>query len=279
MRSGSERVKRFSALILALLMATACSQSDDSPATAGTESDNAARTSSAPQSTAAPATAAESAAAPATDAAAAPSAAADTGDAAPVDLSAVAAAGFVEGKNYTRLSPTQPTSSSPDVVEVDEFFMYSCPHCYNLEPYVEGWLEDKPAYVNFVRVPTTWDDYRKLHARAYYAEQALGKVDEMHMPFFQEIHVNGNLLDTPEKIADFFSKFGVSRKDFDSVFESFKVNIDVNRADELVRRYRVDSTPTFIINGKYRTDVGMAGGQPEKLFELIDALAAAELGR
>ena len=35
--------------------------------------------------------------------------------------------------------------------------------------------------------------------------------------------------------------------------------------------------PTIIINGKYRTDVGMAGGY-DQLFELIEALAAAELG-
>jgi thiol:disulfide interchange protein DsbA len=287
----SASVKRILALTLALLLAAACSQpenattapeanADQSGAPQGSVDRSAASQEAAPE---AAATAAQAGAeTQTTNAAAAPSVAADTADrtqVAQADLSAVEAAGFVEGRNYTRLSPTQPTGSSPEQVEVNEFFMYSCPHCYDLEPYVEDWVKSKPSYINFVPVPTTWDDYRKLHARAYYAEQALGKVDEMHMAFFQEIHLNGNYLDTPDKIADFFGKFGVSRKEFDSVFDSFKVNIDVNRADELGRRYGVDSTPTFIVNGKYRTDVGMAGGTPEQLFKLVNALAAAELGR
>ena len=59
---------------------------------------------------------------------------------------------------------------------------------------------------------------------------------------------------------------------------SFGVINQVNRADELGRRYRVDSTPTIVVNGKYKTGVDMAGSY-EQLFALIEALAAAELGR
>ena len=49
----------------------------------------------------------------------------------------------------------------------------------------------------------------------------------------------------------------------------------VQRADELVRRYRVASVPTIVVNGKYTTDVGLAGGN-EQLFALIGELAASE---
>jgi thiol:disulfide interchange protein DsbA len=157
--------------------------------------------------------------------------------------------------------------------------MYSCIHCYNLEPYIQSWLETKPAHIEFVRVPTTWDAYRRLHAQAYYAARSLGIDEEITLPFFQEIHVNGNYLDTEDKLAALFARFGVSNDEFESVFNSFAVATQTNRADELGRRYRVDSTPTIVINGKYRTGVDMAGGTPEKLFELIEALAAAELGR
>lgn len=199
------------------------------------------------------------------------------------DLSAVEAAGFVEGRNYRRLTAaTQPTGSSPDQVEVAEFFMHSCVHCYNLEPFVEAWLEEKPAYINFVRIPTTWDAYRKLHAQAYYAAEALGIVDEIMMPFFQEIHVAPtNYLDSVDKLAELFGRFGVERDDFESLIESFSINTKVNRAAELANRYRVDSTPTIIINGKYMTQTSMAdpSGDPAKLFELIELLAAAEAGR
>ncbi len=44
---------------------------------------------------------------------------------------------FVAGKHYTLINPVQPTSSAPDQVEVAEFFMYTCPHCYTFEPHVQ----------------------------------------------------------------------------------------------------------------------------------------------
>jgi thiol:disulfide interchange protein DsbA len=159
--------------------------------------------------------------------------------------------------------------------------MHSCIHCYNLEPYVEAWLEHKPDYINFVRVPTTWDAYRKLHAQAFYTAESLGILDEIMMPFFQAIHGPQDPMETPAKLANLFSRFGVSEDDFNSVFNSFSVMTKVNRADELNKRYRVDSTPTIIINGKYTTSIAMAdpvNQNPETMFKVIEALARAELG-
>jgi len=187
----------------------------------------------------------------------------------------LAAAGYREGQHYIRLSPAQPTSTSPGQVEVAEFFMYSCIHCYNFEPFVTQWLESKAEYVNFVRVPTVWNPVVRLHAQAFYAAAALDKGEEMHTPFFREMHVTGNYLQTREDIADFFGQFDVDQAAFDNAFDSFSVNTSLRRADELARRYGVDSTPTVVVNGKYRTNASMAGGYPE-LLELINALAAAE---
>jgi thiol:disulfide interchange protein DsbA len=189
----------------------------------------------------------------------------------------VAAAGFVEGRHFTRFSAATPPNPAPGQVEVNEFFMYSCPHCNDLEPFVQAWLGDKPDYINFVRVPTTWNDMVTLHAQAYYTAVALGKIEEMHLAFYQSMHREGNYLDTPAKMRTFFERFGVSAEDYDSTFASFSVTRQMSRAEELALRYRVDSTPTFVIAGKYRTGVSEAGGTPDRLFELIEALAAAEL--
>jgi thiol:disulfide interchange protein DsbA len=52
----------------------------------------------------------------------------------------------------------------------------------------------------------------------------------------------------------------------------------MQRAGELTRRYRIDSVPTAIVNGKYRTDAAMAGGNAE-LTQLLSDLAAAEKSR
>lgn len=182
---------------------------------------------------------------------------------------------FQLGKHYNRLSPTQPTSSPPDKVEVAEVFWYGCPHCFAFEPYVASWIAKKPEYVSFVRVPTLWSPVAQIHARAFYTEEALGKTAEMHGALFREIHDNGNPLDTEDKLQAFFAKFGVDAATFTSSFDSFGVHAKLQRAEELNRRYKIASVPTIVVNGKYTTDVGMAGGD-EELFALIGELAASE---
>jgi len=87
--------------------------------------------------------------------------------------------------------------------------------------------------------------------------------------------VKGDRLDTPEKIEAFFVSRGVPKADFQKAFAGFAVDSKVNRAVDLNRRYRITSTPTVIVNGKYVTDAGMAGSET-KLFELINVLAAKE---
>jgi protein dithiol oxidoreductase (disulfide-forming) len=196
------------------------------------------------------------------------SAAADAAD-------APTSARFQLGTHYERLSPTQPTSSSPDKVEVTEVFWYGCPHCYAFDPYIKRWLETKPDYVSFVRLPAVWNPLLQTHARAFYTAEALGKGAEMHDAFFREIHENHNYLDTEDKLRDFFGKFGVDAATFKQTFDSFAVHAKLQRADELNRRYRVSSVPTMVVNGKFTTDASSAGGY-EQLFDLIDELAAAE---
>jgi thiol:disulfide interchange protein DsbA len=43
----------------------------------------------------------------------------------------------------------------------------------------------------------------------------------------------------------------------------------------LNKRYRVQGVPFFVVNGKYTTDVGSAGGE-EQLIQLVNELAARE---
>ena len=45
--------------------------------------------------------------------------------------------------------------------------------------------------------------------------------------------------------------------------------------DDLARRYGIASTPTMVVNGKYRTGAGEAGSYP-KLMRVIDELIERE---
>jgi thiol:disulfide interchange protein DsbA len=185
------------------------------------------------------------------------------------------AADLVEGVQYKTLKPAVPTSVAPGKVEVVEVFWYACGHCYLLEPKIEAWeKKGKAPYVEVIRMPAVWNELLKTHARLFYTIEILGK-PELHAEAFREINVRGNRLDTPDKIEAFFTARGVGKADFQRVFSGFAVESKLARAADLNKRYRITSTPTVVVNGKYVTDAGMAGGE-DQLFQVINALAARD---
>jgi thiol:disulfide interchange protein DsbA len=189
-----------------------------------------------------------------------------------------------EGVNYSRLVPAQPTAVPAGQVEVLEFFWYACPHCFALDPMVEAWKKNKPAYVTFTRVHVLWNDGHRALARLYYTLENLGKIDQLHNEIFKEIHDNGNPLvaadpaNAPESEriqAAFVKKFGIAENDFRKAYHSMPVDLALQKADELVQRYRIDGVPRFVVNGKYIADVASAG-TAERLMPLVGDLAAME---
>lgn len=188
---------------------------------------------------------------------------------------ASAAVQLQQDVNYKLLQPAQPTNVAPGKVEVVEVFWYACGHCFLLEPKLEGWDHaGRPSYVELVRVPAMWNNTLKTHARVFYTMQLLGK-QNLHPEIWREINLKGNRLDTPETIEAFFTSRGVSKADFQKAFTGFAIDSKLMRAEDMNRRYKITGTPTVIVNGKYVTDVAMAGGE-DKLFEVINALAAKE---
>ena len=71
---------------------------------------------------------------------------------------------------------------------------------------------------------------------------------------------------------------GISEADFKREYTGFAVNTRLQRSEELNRRYKIESVPRFIINGKYESGVEMAGSR-EQMIALINDLAAAEKSR
>jgi thiol:disulfide interchange protein DsbA len=185
---------------------------------------------------------------------------------------------FREGTHYQKLVPAQPTSVAPGKVEIVEVFWYGCGHCFSLDPAIESWRrKGKAQYSEFVRVPAMWNDTLRMHARLFYTLEALGKLEQLHSLIFRELHVNNNPLNTVDKINAFMKQHGVDTQTFQKAFSSFDVERKLQRADVLNRRYRVQSVPMFVVNGKYTTDAGTAGGE-QQLFAVLDELAAHEHG-
>jgi thiol:disulfide interchange protein DsbA len=185
---------------------------------------------------------------------------------------------FSAGRNFTVLPERQATSSPADRVEVAELFAYTCIYCYRLESPLQAWRADEADYVNFVRIPVPFDEWRVLLARAHYTADILGKLGEMHDAFFEEIHEKHNLLQTRDAIRDLFGRFGVSAESFDAAFDSDEVSEKTARARELTIAYQASATPTIVVNGTYVTLQTQAASQAH-WFEIIDALVESEAGK
>ena len=188
---------------------------------------------------------------------------------------------YKEGQHYFRLMPTQPTVGGADKIEVAESFMYSCPHCFTLEPYMLKWLETKDPGVRFVRIPAVFNRLAAMHAQTYYTAELLEKngmiadLAEFNNAAFIEYHNRGNRLTRIEAIQKLFERFNVSAEEFDKAWNSFPVNQKMRVGADLARRYGITSVPTIVVNGKYRTSAADAGGYDE-LLELIDELTVRE---
>ena len=163
----------------------------------------------------------------------------------------------------------------PSKVEVREFFSYGCPHCYSLEPAVDAWLEEKPDYIDYVRTPVLFLRNAEPLARAYYVEEAMGLVDQIHAPLFDAIHKHREPLFSEPALANFFRKYGVEPEQFNKLYSSFGASTKIRQADALTRTYKIPGVPNFVVNGKYLI-LRQNLKDNNELFQVIEYLANKE---
>ena len=77
------------------------------------------------------------------------------------------------GVDYRTLEQKQQTDSGKKV-EVVEFFWYSCPHCYALDPELEAWVKKQGDNINFRRIPVAFRESFVPQQKMFYALEALG---------------------------------------------------------------------------------------------------------
>ncbi len=176
---------------------------------------------------------------------------------------------FENNKHYRTLSLAENLSIEEERVEVLEVFAYSCNHCFNFETYLDQFEKSKADYIDFKKMPVVFNDQYKMHARIYYTAESLGNLDVMHREVFKAMHLDRKSLVDENEIFKLFEKQGVTRQQFFSRFRSFTVESKVNRAQRLTSKYKIRSTPTMVINGKYT-----ANGPATRTFE--DMLAVSK---
>lgn len=201
------------------------------------------------------------------------------------------AATWTEGTNYFPVVPAQATSVAPGKIEVTEVFSYACPFCAQLNPFIQQLKKSLPQNAQMVFMPASFIPYEgwPMFQRATCTAQTLGIFDTTHDQMFDAVWKTGELaisdpdthrlkspLPSIEDAARYYNHVsGVAVNKFLDTAKSFAVDTQMRRDDALIRAYHVDSTPTIIINGKYRITGQSAGGLPQ-MIELAKWLVAKE---
>jgi thiol:disulfide interchange protein DsbA len=180
----------------------------------------------------------------------------------------------VAGQQYVELSSPVPVSK-PGKIEVVELFWYGCPHCYQFESTLNPWIKQLPDDVNFVRIPALFGGLWNVHGQAFITLDMMKVEHKVHDAVFNAIHQEKKKLGTPEEFADFVATQGVDRDAFLKTFNSFAVKGQMEKAKKLAMAYQISGVPVMIVGGKYRFDIGSAGG-PTQALEVADYLIAKE---
>ena len=159
-------------------------------------------------------------------------------------------AALQEGNQYIRLKNPQPVETGKKI-EVIEFFSYGCPHCGELEPFLQGWIKTMPADVAFRRIPVMFQDRWIPLAKIYYTLEALGEEGRLSPEVFSALHAKGQSLWQDKTFFEWAASQGLDRKKVEDMYNSFGIGGKVNRARMAAQAYQVQSVPLVVVDGKY----------------------------
>lgn len=166
------------------------------------------------------------------------------------------------GAEYTVLSTPQPSQTAGKKVEVIEFFMYHCPYCHALEPVLEQWVKKQGDNIVFKRIHIPYQGASDPEAHLFLTLQAMGKSEEYQADVLDAV---GDIIKrkrsetlTEQEVLDVAYKLpGINKAKFMDTWSSFGVTTMLNRLPGIVsNNYKVDSTPTIIVDGRYVTSPG-----------------------
>ncbi len=185
---------------------------------------------------------------------------------------------FREYEHYREIPTRFGTSDvNSDTVVVTEMFSYICVHCFTFERDLKDWLPKQDHTVKFVREHVIFSGSSLNLARAFYAAEELGITEKIHMPLFTAIHVNRLRMNQLDLLVRLFEGRGeTSAADFQAAYNGFNVENRIRRSDALVRGWRIEGTPTMVVDGRYIVG-GTHTRTNRQILAIVDFLVAKVL--
>jgi thiol:disulfide interchange protein DsbA len=201
---------------------------------------------------------------------------------------------WTEGKHYFEIKPAQrPPDAPAGVVEVTEVFSYACIHCNRVTPLMDKIKKSLPSNARLGYLPASFNSAESwpMFQRVYYTAAALGLLPKMHDAVYSAVwssnelavvDADGRRLKSPQPTLEdaakvFAKRAGIKPEQFLATAKSFAVEANCRRADQLVKHYRVDGTPSLVVNGHYRVNMQSVKSESD-LIALLNWLVAKEAG-
>jgi thiol:disulfide interchange protein DsbA len=185
------------------------------------------------------------------------------------------------GKHYLQLTKPQDVDSK-DKIEIIEFFAYFCGHCYKLDTPLSAWAKKNSQYVNLKRIHSSLGEF-VTHQRLFYSLDAIARVDDLHPKVFQAYHQERKRLRSDAEVMDFVKSVGLDPAKFAQVYQSFAVNLKLQRSGQIQVAYNAtNEVPLLAIDGRFMTSVAIVGNatnpqaseetQIEEMLKVLDFL-------
>ena len=164
---------------------------------------------------------------------------------------------------------------------VVELFEWNCPYCRQVNDGAVQWGHSLPRGWVFVQAPIVTSE-ESLRAAGLYAaiQQVAGKkLSAFDDAMFTLVQDHGADPNDPRTMISAAQQSGVDYRAFQKENTAESVRQTLSEWMDLMRAAQPRVTPTFVVGGRFVTDVTMTAGRYDLLFQLLGGLVSQEVAR
>jgi len=173
---------------------------------------------------------------------------------------------FIEDIHYSVIDSAIASSEN----QVVEYFSFSCPGCYALEPTLSELLKLRPE-LNFERVHMPFGGRFAKYSQKAFVVMSLLDAMEHKSAVFSRIHSQRNPFDSDSEVISFFVDLGYQAALVEETLNSFSADTMIRKMTKRGVDLKVRTVPSLVVNDKYLISMREVGSI-SNLIELVDYL-------
>ncbi len=152
--------------------------------------------------------------------------------------------------NYETIGPVPPRNSQ-DVVVLEEFLNFTCPHCNNFRKVAKPLFSKYGDRIERRNLPILFRGQSDTVLRLYFIAERLGRGHEIKEMIFDATFQYGVNINDP-KVVGFLARSAGLAEEFESQRGADWVNAKIRASHARAERVGVEATPTIVLNGAIR---------------------------